>query len=664
MIVTLTLAAGGVKVAPASYLGREVFNAYRAACDSAGAIYKADIRGQVAPLDAIPALLEALRGAQFEPRMAPDVAAALKARAEAIQADQGGAAGRLEAVRARLATQNLALYPFQEIGAAWLAPRLRGLLIDEMGLGKTPQALIAAPEGAPVLVVCPASLKGNWSREAARWRPDLQVTILAGRGSFRWPAQGELVVINYDILPPDLKEIKATLAEGDLFTLPPRAEPAPGTVIIADECHAIKGPKTLRTQRLRAMFKAAWAAGGRAWGLTGTPLMNRQEELGSLLQSFGLFEEAFGSWPRYLRMMSAKKLHWGGFSWGKPSAAAIEGLRKVMLRRSRIEVLPDLPTKTRQSIPVDIDNAAKTVLAAAAAAIEEAGIDLQAVIEEQKSLGAAFEVIAKARKALATAKIPAMLGIIEEYEEEEELLIVFSAHRPPIDILKARPGWAVITGDTPNEERGRIVEDFQAGKLKGVGLTIKAGGVGFTLTHSHHALFVDLEWTPAANSQAEDRICRIGQEKGCIIKVLVAPDTLDELVADLLRAKQEIIEKTVEAARVAPAATNDNRDAAKLLEAAASQALPPAPPKPTVNPRRPPASPQEEWAGRALVQLCQQDPDGAAEQNGVGFNKFDGDFGHKMGREHQTHGGLTAGQWRAVIAMCRKYRGQVGTCPE
>ena len=151
---------------------------------------------------------------------------------------------------------------------------------------------------------------------------------------------------------------------------------------------------------------------------------------------------------------------------------------------------------------------------------------------------------------LAISKVPAAISIIEEYEEAEEPLIVFSSMRGPIDSLIERDGWEVITGGITSSARGPIVDKFQKGGLKGLGLTIGAGGVGITLTTGAYALFVDLDWNPANNSQAEDRIHRIGQSRPQLIKRIIANHALDQKICSILTKKQRIIEASVGASSI------------------------------------------------------------------------------------------------------------------
>lgn len=545
MIVALSKHNNRAKAEPVGYLPRPVFEKYRVTCEGAAAVYDSTVNGNVISLENLPKLMELLTAAGFEPRVAPDLEEALRLRAEVEYVMAAEAAGRVNSVGAALAKHGLSLYPFQVLGVQWLAPRRSGLLCDDPGLGKTIQGLAAAPAGA-LLVIAPAPAKGVWLREALRWRPDYQPTVLSGRGSFRWPVDNEMFITNPAILPP----IEGEDADGELIKLHPYMDCPAGLTVIVDEAHAFKSHKTKQTQSLRKLLKAVWAAGGRTWAATGTPLINKREELASLLTTFGLFQEAFGTWTRYLRVMSGTKAHWGGYEWGEPTPAAIEGLKRVMLRRRREEVLPDLPTKTYEAVPVAVDASTRDACMEAQALLDASGVSLEGAIFETQSLGMAFEQISKLRKALATAKLPALLALLPEYEEAGEPVLVFSAHRPPIDALAQRPGWAVITGDTPAHRRTELENLFQAGELKGLALTIQAGGVAITLTKAHQAIFVDLAWTPALNQQAEDRICRIGQTRGVVIKTLTVLDSIDEDVIALLRAKQAIIDSTVNAAAI------------------------------------------------------------------------------------------------------------------
>jgi superfamily II DNA or RNA helicase len=157
-----------------------------------------------------------------------------------------------------------------------------------------------------------------------------------------------------------------------------------------------------------------------------------------------------------------------------------------------------------------------------------------------------FEDFSKVRKALAKARIPAMEEFCQDCEDQDVPLVVFSAHRDPIDKLADRPGWAVITGDTPAAKRQEICDRFQRGELLGIGLTIAAGGIGINLTRAWMALMVDQDWTPALNNQAIARLLRIGQESDKVnIVQMVSNHPLDIHVHQLLADKTAVHKATV-----------------------------------------------------------------------------------------------------------------------
>jgi SWI/SNF-related matrix-associated actin-dependent regulator 1 of chromatin subfamily A len=679
--VTLTLDNEGqtITVKLARYLG-DRFNDYRNACSNAGATYVYAEKVNRVTVEALSALIRELNAAGLVFQSDANVSARLKDEVKEVKEKVEGARERTTAINARLAPKGLKLYRYQETGVEWLATRQSAMLVDEMGLGKTVQALLSVPADAPVLVVCPSSLRANWIAETRTWT-EFDATAIKSKANFRWPNAGEVVVAPYTCIPSD--------------DLPP---PPAGTHVIADEVHYAKNPKAQRTQRLAAIIAAVKDHGGSTWGITGTPLLNRAIETWNLLKLFGLEKRAFGSWWNFTAAFDGKKGRYG-MEWGRPDHDKVStALRKVSLRRIRAEVLRDLPAKTRQDVKVnDLKRATRKLLDSVQAELEAAGVDLESTEDVLKSVGSAipFTRISALRAALATAKIPAMLEAVESYEESETPLVVFSCHRAPVDLLKEREGWEVITGDTEPEERQRIVEAFQAGTLKGVAGTLRAMGVGLTLTHAAHMLFVDLDWTPANINQAEDRICRIGQKaEGLMIKRLVADHAIDRMITRALTVKQRLLDavdasavaedfasetpvtELEEAQKAAEKATVDlkaqqDADAARLAELAAQakrdvlaglgdqydgREI-------KVSPKgkcRGPANATEAHAEQAILTLAALDPDRAAEENAQGFNRMDGEFGHTLAGQIRDLGMLSDKQWEAAVRMVRKYHRQVG----
>lgn len=429
---------------------------------------------------------------------------------------------------------SLSLLPYQEEGVRFLSGRQFALLADDPGLGKTAQVLRALPKTAPVLVICPKVAKGVWKAEAAKWiSPSHPVTICAGKASARYPMPGEIVIMTYD---------SADISRGTI---------QPGTVLVADEAHMVKAGNNKRCALFRTIARAVQWAQGKIWLLTGTPMPNNPEELWNLLEYTPMAATAWGSQAAFMRAFSGTKVKTAyGITthWGQPTEAARTGFAKVALRRRRHQVLTSLPPKFRQQVPVPLTKEALHSCNAMQALLDERGLsieDLVQLIITSNTRGLPGEIIATARLALATAKIPALLEHVEEAEDTRQPLVVFSAHRAPILALAGRPGWGVITGDTSATERTRLVAEFQAGNLKGIAATIKAAGVALTLTKSSRCVFVDRDWTPANNSQAEARLQRIGQKSNVLVIDLVCEHELDRRVYATLIRKQAIIEAVV-----------------------------------------------------------------------------------------------------------------------
>lgn len=435
-------------------------------------------------------------------------------------------------------------WPFQVRGINFLRGRQSALLLDDMGLGKTVQALLAISECA--IVVGPAVVKTNWRDECRKWRPDLTPVILSGRGSFRWPKKGELLILNPAILP----------STEDQKRLPP---PPSGLCLIADECHVYKSHKTQQTKRWRALRRRVMRGAGYCWGMTGTPLLNRPNELWAVLQSFGVGTAAFKSWFVFVRCFKGKKKHFGGHEWGalgdKQKMEIGQRLRTVALRRTKRDVLKDLPERLPPKIiRVPMDAAARKACAAMEKVLQAAGIDVATASDEALRTalaGVGFEELSRTRAALATCKLPHAMKVVESFEEQDTKLIVASAHTAPIRAIGNRPGWAFITGEVSPEARGEIVKRFQAGQLLGVAMTIKAGGVGITLTRASDVLFIDREWTPALNEQTIARVERIGQDSPIQVTDLIAEHVIDTRLWSLLQTKEQWME-AVDAANEKP----------------------------------------------------------------------------------------------------------------
>jgi hypothetical protein len=587
-----------------------------------GARYDRHKGGRLAPLDKVPAILDRLRSLGFDVVMTSEVEEVLERTRAERWAEQMALRDRIALVDAEIfAVTKERLFRYQITGAEWLSTRTGALLGDQPGLGKTRQAIVAVPKNSPVLVVCPAVAKPVWAGEMEKCRPSMKVRVIEGRDNFRWPRPGEMIVINYDILPnvhdasgkngkricdgflppercpgcmeqlvigappprgsapmavPSIETRMGHKPKCDGFKDP---EPCPGchelleaclpgTVVISDEGHYLKHWSAARTRKFRSIAEAAREEDGRTWILTGTPIDSEAKELWAVFQAAGIAEEAFGDFNTFRRLFKGKEGLWG-ITWGIPGdedvPEIVERARRVMLRRLRGDVLSELPTKIWQSLVIDID---KNALVACERYLKEMG-GIENILKKVEDEKLDFKTMSAVRKALATAKIPYMLEVIKEHEEQNEPLIVFSAYRPPIDFVRKLDGWMVITGDEDQKAREKAVKAFQAGELKGLGLTIAAGGTAITLTRGCRQLWVDRAYTPGANMQAEDRTVRIGQTRGTIIMMIEANHPLDRRVNEILLRKQKLIERSVDAASVKDDAslTKEERELAREVDA-------------------------------------------------------------------------------------------------
>jgi SNF2 family DNA or RNA helicase len=436
------------------------------------------------------------------------------------------------------------LFAFQRAGVEFLRSRRKCLLGDEMGLGKTAQACAAIEDSA--LVVCKASLKYVWRDEVAKWRPDLKFSALKpGAKHFRTPGRCEVVATSYDSLPDWLTpkhtgEVNFRGRDVKRADVPSAAAVAlRKATLIVDEAHATKNWTSLRSQRVKTLGRLC----SRMWMLTGTPLLSHPKDLFGVLDVGGMAWDLFGSWQNYCDLFGAEKSGpWGETVWRDPKPHVPEILRRVMLRRIRQEVMPELPSKIWQTIDCG-EPGSKTWKLLDSLAFK---------VDELEKSGAPLDLsdFFHVRAVLAQERIGAMLEIVESHEDQFQPLVVFSAHRAPIDALDGRERWKTITGDTTEKNRAEYVRAFQDGALAGLGLTIGAGGVGITLTRGSTALFVDLDVTPALNAQAEDRLVRIGQEASSVLIMrMVSSHPVDRRVHKILEEKIKLFNAAIDGRR-------------------------------------------------------------------------------------------------------------------
>jgi len=419
------------------------------------------------------------------------------------------------------------LFPYQSIGVSFIESHDgRVLIADEMGLGKTIQVLAwlqLHPEKRPVIIVVPASLKLNWKKEAFDWMKSPRVQIISGKDTTT-PIIGEIIVINYDILPAWVKILIKIKAK----------------VLIADECHYFKNSKAKRSKAVMSLGKTI----PHIIAISGTPIQNRPIEIFNSIKLI-----APGMFPNYFifgqRFCDAKN---NGFGWnfnGESNTRELHQIltESIMIRRLKSDVLSDLPDKQYSFIPLELDNEAEYMKASA---------DFLNYIkinrgEEAFARASNAEVLGRIEvlKQLAVkGKMPQAIEWIQDFLNGGGKLVVFAVHKEIIDLLyKAFPDITVkVDGSTSMKEREEAVADFQTNTAIRLFVgNIKVAGVGITLTASSNVIFLELPWTPGELSQAIDRLHRIGQKFQVFVIFLLAANTIEEQIGALIDKKREIL---------------------------------------------------------------------------------------------------------------------------
>lgn len=474
---------------------------------------------------------------EFIRRLAAD--AAHKVRAAEIRDQIVATRGRLPGIKAKL-------YPYQVEGTAFLAGTGRALMADDMGLGKTLQAISAAAwlrahEGVRrTLIICPASLKQQWSREIARFT-DLQSQIVQGpppeRG-VQYRRDADFFIINYELVLRDRSVIIDTL-KPDL--------------VIMDEAQRIKNWRTKIASAVKTIPCRY------AFVLTGTPLENRLEDLYSLMQVVD--SKVLGPLWRY--MVDFHVTDARGKVLGYRNLSLLRRrLAPVMLRRDRRLVSDQLPERINQRI--DVAMTAKQVElhdAAMSAAGKLASIAKRRPLTpvEQNRLMAALQQARMAcnaaglvdKETKGAPKLDELAVLLEELCVQSGLkAVVFSQWermtRMVADLLeRMNLGYVRLHGGVPTARRGELMDRFRDDDTVQVFISTDAGGVGLNLQSGSVVINLDVPWNPAVLEQRNARVHRLGQSRRVQIITMVAAGAYEEQVLGLVNTKRDLFDNVV-----------------------------------------------------------------------------------------------------------------------
>ena len=425
------------------------------------------------------------------------------------------------------------LFPYQKEGVEFLAKTEKSYLTDEMGLGKTVQVIgftnLISP--SKILIVCPASLKFNWKIEFNKFSTnDYKIQIIKSN-SIKIRDNSDILIVSYGTVANGIEKYKNRNFD----------------LIVLDESHYIKNFEAKRTRAivsLDAKYKIA---------LTGTPILNRPAEIYPTVN--WLNPSVLGNRYDFLsRHCTQMVLNTNTMmlmeSWrGAHHVGEIREklYNSIMIRRRKSEVLKQLPPKTRQVIEVEglkreAQKRHKNMFDEFTQ-IEGLISDLQ---EKKQHSQEFLNQLAIERHKTALEKVPVCAKYIIDLLESREKIVVFAHHREVIQNLKEhlqskKIGVVDFKGGMSDYEKNNAVQSFQNKENIKIFIgSIRAAGVGITLTESDLVLFLELDYTPAIMLQAEDRVHRIGQKKNVLIQYFVFRNGIDSMIVQMLISKLDI----------------------------------------------------------------------------------------------------------------------------
>lgn len=435
-------------------------------------------------------------------------------------------------------------YEYQREGICFGLEHKRIIIGDEPGLGKTLQSIgiVDTANAYPCLVICPSSLKINWQREFEKFT-DKSALVLDNNVRTTWGyllSMGvhQVAIVNYESLRKffvwDIRGGKQFRLKDVVFNPQIQAFKS----IIIDESHRVKDPSAQQT-----IFTKGLSV-GKDWCilLSGTPVVNRPEDLIAQLSIMNRLGE-FGGRAKFIADYCTDPKD----KTAEPAVPLSELSRQLydtcMIRREKAKVLPQLPDKTRVDLYVDISNDKEYNLAAE---------DLAAYLQEYTEC-TDWEIRRKMRmealvkfmtlRSLATrGKIAQAVDFIRTFLDSGKKLIVFcSLHEIVDELQKVFPRAVTVTGRDSAVNKQASVDAFQNNpNVQLIICSIKAAGVGLTLTASSSVAFIELPWTFCDCAQCEDRAHRIGQKSNVTCYYLLAKGTIDGVIYRLIQDKKNV----------------------------------------------------------------------------------------------------------------------------
>ena len=423
------------------------------------------------------------------------------------------------------------LYPFQREGVAWLLQNRKAVLADDMGLGKTIQVIGAVRRLyrygriESCLVITPGTLLANWLAEADKWAPELITQRLNFTSRTFTPARWRGAVARAHVLLASYEDLRGLW--DDLQDQPP-------DLIVADEAHRLRNAESLAHQAMRRI------AAPRVWALTGTPVERDAQDLACLLSLLEPRRFAIDDHRHGIDVMRARA-------------------RPYLLRRTKDLVLPELPEAIEHIETVNLHPAQRQAYNSALSSIgrrPEGGY--LAVFNRLRSICDLDPETGE------SSKLDRAAEIIKSAVADDCKTVVFSYMLDPLRQLHKRITAAdgdiatMLTGEQSLDQRKRSVHRFKTQPDCWVLLaSTRVASEGLTLTEASRVILLNRWWNPSTNSQAVDRVVRIGQRKPVTVHYLTCSNTVEDRLQPLLDRKEMTFEQLIETLQHRPDAAQE-----------------------------------------------------------------------------------------------------------
>lgn len=445
------------------------------------------------------------------------------------------------------------LRTYQKEGFEWMSRLAHwgagALLADDMGLGKTVQTitmLLSRAKQGPQLVIMPTSLIINWRDEIARFAPSLTTILLNHAGTDRAAAVKnakpfDIVICTYGLLITEEENLTSRT----------------WTTVVLDEAHTIKNKETKMSKaamQLQANFRLL---------LTGTPLQNHVSEMWNLMQFANPY--LLGGYKDFSDrfILPIERDHDKGVQ---------KQLKRIIspfiLRRTKTDVLNELPEKTEITLKVDLseeelafyDTIREEALANLASG-ESTAVKALAEITRLRQAACNSLLVNKDVK-LPSSKMECFMQLVSNLHDNHHRALVFSQFTSHLALVRQRleeegVEYLYLDGATPAKERLLLVDKFQHGDMPLFLISLKAGGLGLNLTAADYVIHLDPWWNPAIEEQASDRAYRIGQQNPVTVYRLIASGTIEEKILSLHQTKRNMADALLEGSDVSAAMNKD-----------------------------------------------------------------------------------------------------------